>query len=163
MARKRMTRSQSEKMIGGVCGGMANYFQVDPVVVRLIVVLLTLSTGVGFFAYLLFWGIIPMESPHAALRDDADNTHDALPMGSPNKIDYIDHHGGDSFVLPPPASPTHFLAQQPLSPHQRWYKTGKFLIAIGILVTLDLIGLKMSVFLPFLLIVVVVVVLARKR
>lgn len=157
MERNRMTRSRSEKLIGGVCGGMANYFQVDPVVVRLIVVLLTLSTGVALLAYLIFWRIIPLEPLPTALPGD---TPDALPTDFSRETDR-DNQSSSSILLPaaPPIQP---LAQRPSS-HQRWYKTGKFLIVFGILVGLDLIGLKTSALLPLLMIIVVVVLLARRR
>ena len=42
---KRLQRSRTEKMIGGVCGGLAEYFNVDPTLVRVIWVAMTLSSG----------------------------------------------------------------------------------------------------------------------
>ena len=56
---ERLYRSVREKMIGGVCGGLADYFSVDVTLVRLIV-LVAIFTGVGFFAYLAAWIIIPV-------------------------------------------------------------------------------------------------------
>jgi len=58
---KRLYRSSSDKMIGGVCGGLAKYFDFDSTIVRLIAVLL-LFTGVGGIAYLIAWIVIPLES-----------------------------------------------------------------------------------------------------
>ncbi len=55
----RLTRSASESMLSGVCGGLAEYFAIDPVLVRLIFVLLTLTTGLGLPVYLLLWLIMP--------------------------------------------------------------------------------------------------------
>ncbi|PDW03535.1 PspC domain-containing protein [Candidatus Viridilinea mediisalina] len=55
----RLSRSNHERMLGGVCGGIAEYFNIDPVIVRLIFVLITLSYGFGLLAYLLFWFIMP--------------------------------------------------------------------------------------------------------
>ncbi len=55
------TRSRSDKMIAGVCGGLARYFAVDPVIVRLIFVLAVLLGGVSPFIYLLLWLIMPEE------------------------------------------------------------------------------------------------------
>jgi phage shock protein PspC (stress-responsive transcriptional regulator) len=47
-------------MIGGVCAGIADYFEVDPTLVRLLWVLMTVFTfGVGFFGYLIMWVIMP--------------------------------------------------------------------------------------------------------
>jgi len=59
MEKKRLYRSKNDKMIAGVCGGIAEYFDVDPVVVRLIAVVLLLGMGTGFLAYLLLWILVP--------------------------------------------------------------------------------------------------------
>jgi phage shock protein C len=58
---ERLYRSVREKMIGGVCGGLADYFSVDVTLVR-IIALVALFGGVGFFVYLAGWVIIP-ENP----------------------------------------------------------------------------------------------------
>ncbi len=59
---KRLYRSESEKMIGGVCGGIAEYFKIDPVIVRLIAVALIFVNGIGLLAYLIGWVVIPRKS-----------------------------------------------------------------------------------------------------
>ena len=56
---KRLYRSTTNKIVGGVCGGIAEYFDVDPVLVRLVTVLVALTTGVGFVAYIIALIIIP--------------------------------------------------------------------------------------------------------
>ena len=56
---KRLYRSETNKVISGVCGGLGEYFDVDPVLVRVVTVILTLSTGVAFFAYIAAWIIVP--------------------------------------------------------------------------------------------------------
>ena len=48
-------------MIGGVCGGLAQYLGVDPTVVRLIMALATFVGGMSLFVYLIMWVIIPEE------------------------------------------------------------------------------------------------------
>lgn len=53
-----LTRSISDRMIGGVCGGLASYFGVDSAIVRLIFVLAVLS-GVSPLVYLVLWIAIP--------------------------------------------------------------------------------------------------------
>ncbi len=58
---KRLYRSKKDKIIAGVCGGIGNYLGIDPVVVRLVWVLLALCGGAGILAYLLAWIIIPKE------------------------------------------------------------------------------------------------------
>lgn len=57
---RRLTRPRSNRMLAGVCAGLANYFNIDPTIVRIIFVLLALPGGVpGTLAYLLLWVLIP--------------------------------------------------------------------------------------------------------
>jgi len=60
---KKLYRSVTDKMIGGVCGGLAEYFDIDPVIVRLIFVLAVIFGGSGILAYIILWIIIP-EKPY---------------------------------------------------------------------------------------------------
>ena len=56
---KRLYRSTKDVMICGVCGGIAEYFEVDPTIVRLIVVAFCLGMGSGLLAYIIGAIIIP--------------------------------------------------------------------------------------------------------
>lgn len=56
---KRLYKSKRDVMICGVCGGIAEYFDVDPTIVRLIAVVLILGWGSGLIAYLIGAIIIP--------------------------------------------------------------------------------------------------------
>jgi len=60
---KRVYRSKKNKMLAGVCGGIAEYFEVDPVIVRLLLVLLVLMGFAGIILYLVAWLLIP-ENPN---------------------------------------------------------------------------------------------------
>lgn len=55
----RLRRSATESMVAGVCGGLAEYFTIDPVIVRLIFVIVTLTSGLGLPAYLILWAVMP--------------------------------------------------------------------------------------------------------
>ena len=55
---KKLTLS-SDKKIAGVCGGVAEYFNVDPTVVRIVWLLLVLCCGIGAIAYLVCWLLMP--------------------------------------------------------------------------------------------------------
>lgn len=59
---KRLYRSESQKIIGGVCGGAGDYFDIDPIMIRLIWVILFFFGGIGLVAYLIAWIIIPIEN-----------------------------------------------------------------------------------------------------
>ena len=61
---KRLYRSGKEKILGGVCGGIAEYFRVDPVLVRLLWVLFALAWGTGVLLYIIAWIIIPRNPRH---------------------------------------------------------------------------------------------------
>ena len=59
---KRLQRSRTDKMVGGVCGGLAEYFGIDPTVVRVLWVVITLLGGAGLLLYVILWIIMPLES-----------------------------------------------------------------------------------------------------
>ena len=56
---RRLYRSRTESVIGGVCGGLGEYFNIDPTFIRIIAVLLIFPDGIGILAYLIAWVIIP--------------------------------------------------------------------------------------------------------
>ena len=59
MAKKLYRAPEDEHMIGGVCAGIDDYFDIDPTLVRLAFLLIVLARGAGVFAYLIAWIIIP--------------------------------------------------------------------------------------------------------
>jgi len=59
MSTKKLYRSAKDKMIGGVAGGLGEYFNVDPTLIRLLFVLVCLLGGSGIIAYLILWIIVP--------------------------------------------------------------------------------------------------------
>jgi len=59
---KRLYRSESDRILGGVCGGLAEVYDIDPTLIRLVVVALFFGAGTGLLAYLVAWLIIPTES-----------------------------------------------------------------------------------------------------
>lgn len=54
-------RSQTDRIIGGVCGGLAAYLRFDATIIRLLFVLFALGSGVGVIVYLILWAVIPAE------------------------------------------------------------------------------------------------------
>jgi len=56
---KRLFRSRNNKIIGGVCGGVGEYFNIDPVLVRLVWGILFFIGGAGLLGYIIAWIIIP--------------------------------------------------------------------------------------------------------
>lgn len=67
---KRLYRSRKEKVIAGVCGGIAEYFNIDPTFVRLIfIVFCFLGLGLSLIVYLIAWAIIPV-APDTMMRNE---------------------------------------------------------------------------------------------
>lgn len=62
--KKRLYRSSKNRILGGICGGIREYFDVDPVIVRLLWVLFSLVYGAGILFYLIAWFIIPRNPRH---------------------------------------------------------------------------------------------------
>lgn len=58
---KKLYRSRTDRQLGGVCGGLADYLEMDSTIVRLIFFLLSLKAGVGVLAYIAMLFIIPTE------------------------------------------------------------------------------------------------------
>ncbi len=56
---KRLYRDENNKVLGGVCAGLANYFGIDPVVMRIIFVVLFFFAGFGIIPYIIFWVAVP--------------------------------------------------------------------------------------------------------
>ena len=58
---RRLRRSRYDRIVAGVCGGLGRYMGLDPVVVRLAVVLLMLFAGMSLWVYIIMWLLIPEE------------------------------------------------------------------------------------------------------
>ncbi|MBY8857946.1 PspC domain-containing protein [Nocardia sp. CA2R105] len=58
---RRLTRSRTDRWIGGVCGGLAEYFGWNATLVRLLFILSCLLPGPQFLIYLVLWVVIPKE------------------------------------------------------------------------------------------------------
>jgi phage shock protein PspC (stress-responsive transcriptional regulator) len=59
MEGKKLYRSRTNKMLGGVCAGLGDYFGIDPTIIRLLWALFFLMGGAGIIVYILAWIIIP--------------------------------------------------------------------------------------------------------
>ena len=59
--RQRFVLSQTDKKLGGVCGGLADYFGIDSLIVRLAFVALILGWGSGLLLYILLWILAPKQ------------------------------------------------------------------------------------------------------
>jgi len=81
---KKLYRSQKDRMIGGVCGGLGEYFGIDPTIVRLLFVFFSLTGGPGLIAYLIFLIVVPDQSSTVSSPRASEERVD------PDKIEVID-------------------------------------------------------------------------
>lgn len=58
--KKKLMRSSTDKKIAGVCAGLADYFDMDPTVIRVLWLLAVLCFGTGLFAYIILWIVLPL-------------------------------------------------------------------------------------------------------
>ncbi len=58
---KRLTRDRNGAILGGVCVGLGKYLNIDPIIIRIFFVLLTLTSGFGVLLYLILWIVMPRE------------------------------------------------------------------------------------------------------
>ena len=61
MEKKKLYKSRKNKMIGGVCGGLAEYFNMDPTIVRIVAALLCLLKGAGLIVYIIACLVMPYD------------------------------------------------------------------------------------------------------
>jgi len=70
--KNKLYRSKKDCVIGGVCGGIAEYFDIDTTLVRLLAVLVFFFGGSGIIAYIIGWIIIP-QNPNGNTEDNSEN------------------------------------------------------------------------------------------
>lgn len=72
---KKLVRSMSDRWIAGICGGIGEYFEIDPNVIRVVWVIVTVLTGfvAGIIIYILLWIILPEQGQ-------------ARPVGAPAEV-----------------------------------------------------------------------------
>jgi phage shock protein PspC (stress-responsive transcriptional regulator) len=63
---KRLYRSRSKKVVAGIGGGLGEYLDIDPVIIRIIIVLITIFNGIGLLVYIIMWIVVPEESSSTA-------------------------------------------------------------------------------------------------
>lgn len=75
-AERRLYRDPNNKMLGGVCSGIANYFDIDPTIVRFVFAIMVLGMGIGILAYIVGWAVMPI----ARTPQDVTNMRAGEPM-----------------------------------------------------------------------------------
>jgi len=88
---KKLYRSRKFRVLGGVAGGLAEYFGLDPILMRVIFVLFTLINGIGVLLYIIFWIIIPEEPFEVAYNIDKDTPKDTADANIDSQKITIEH------------------------------------------------------------------------
>jgi phage shock protein C len=75
---RRLYRSRTDRVLWGVCGGLAKYFDIDPTIVRVVAVLLIFADGLGILAYIILAVIVPLEgskvtTPREAVKENIED------------------------------------------------------------------------------------------
>ena len=118
MNNRKLYRSRKDKMIGGVAGGLAEYFDIDPTLVRILFVVTLFVGGGGFLAYIILWIVVP-EEPFVIVTSDTSST-----QASGNEA---------ANPIPPQPSAEYYQAHH----EKRRNIGGAILIVIGVLFLMD--------------------------
>ncbi len=96
---KRLYRSRSDRMIWGVCGGLAKYFDIDPTIVRIVAILSIFLSGFGILAYIILAIVVPLEGsevtePKDVVKENVEEIKEtATQLGQEIRSTFS--HGGD--------------------------------------------------------------------
>ncbi len=83
---KKLQRDTKHKVIGGVCAGLANYFDMDASLLRLLLAFMILFAGIGFWLYIILWIVMPAGNGFQPTAETIDAvTNDASPNPQINK------------------------------------------------------------------------------
>lgn len=103
-APKKLTRSRSDRMISGVCGGLASYLNMDASLVRVLAVVLAFVTsGAAVLAYVVIWAVVPEEGTGNLGADKIRETYDA---NVKPRVDNLFGHAGTGTADQPRTTPT---------------------------------------------------------
>ena len=83
---KRLYRSYTDKMLGGVCGGLGEYFDIDPVIIRVLFIVAVLFGGGGILAYIILWIVIP-QKPFTIPKFNRESSNKTNPNTEQNTND----------------------------------------------------------------------------
>lgn len=72
---KRLYRGRTNVMVSGVCGGIGQYLEIDPTLIRVFFALLTIVEGTGILLYVLLWVIVPLEPQLEDLLAEISDTN----------------------------------------------------------------------------------------
>jgi phage shock protein PspC (stress-responsive transcriptional regulator) len=164
MAEKTLYRSKSDRMIGGVCAGLADYFELDPTVVRLLAVLAAvLSSGAAIIAYLVMWIAVPEQggSPEKGHVMSDETAPAPAPASAPAPPAEPQPRPVSAVAPPLPAAPPRPPASRGRGPI--WVGLALVFVGVVLLIQLFVPWVRLWEFWPVILIVWGVFVIFRPR
>lgn len=146
MSTQKLYRSEADRIIGGVAGGLGDYFDLDSSLIRIIFILLVLAGGSGLFLYLLLWLIIPTKSNLADTREETVKKNaKEIEAKAKKTVDEV-------------------RKSQKINQQERGKWVGIILLILGSLLLLRNMGwLQLEVFWPVALIAIGLMILFRKQ
>jgi len=88
----KLYRSRRIRVFGGIAGGLSQYFNIDPIIVRVIFVVVTIMHGVGLILYIILWIVIPEEPFEIAYQAPADIKDGSSPGDQSTQETIINDH-----------------------------------------------------------------------
>ena len=152
----KLYRSDVDRVFGGVCGGLAEYFKVDPLVVRIAFMLFAMLDGIGLVLYLVLWLLVPSEvsvdlKQESVVRENVSEIkQQAASLGQSARDAINQQRWGQGWSVQAPTG-------------RRALGLGVVLVIVGLVMLLDAIGLlrwfSLGDLWPLILIAVGIVVL----
>jgi phage shock protein C len=132
MSDKTLYRSRDDRMAGGVCAGIADYFDLDPTVVRLLAVLVTLlSSGGAIIVYVVLWAVVP-EEPRVPAEEGALMSEDTTPAPTPDHAPPPPVPRAPAPPVEPVRAPAQLAPPLPSSPPRPPVSRGRGSVWIGL-------------------------------
>ncbi len=133
---KKLFRSNKDKMLGGVAGGLAEYFSIDPTLVRIIFVVSLFAGGAGILAYIILWIVVP-EEPFAFAASNAGTGNTQQTESTPGTGDTTGTGSGSAEEDKAQPDYQQYYRAMAEQKHKRSSVFGVILVAVGLLFLLD--------------------------
>lgn len=86
---RKLYRSSKDRMLGGVAGGLADYFDIDSTLVRILFVITLFIGGTGIVAYILLWILVPEAPYNYQAQNSAETPPESVPSGVADVENYL--------------------------------------------------------------------------
>jgi phage shock protein C len=172
MADKTLYRVKEGQMIGGVCAGIAEYFGIDPTVVRLLAVLAAvLSSGAAIIAYLVMWVAVPEKPPAGGVEERVMN--EERPVAQTPGPEVTPPVAPPVASVPPPPAPAQPVAppvpshppRPPAAPSRGsiWFGLALVFVGVVLLVQIFVPQVRLWQFWPIVIVIWGLVLIFRRR